>query len=61
MISDHADWNELRATITDTAAGEVWITHGEADALAHWCKGQGLKAKALHLVGYGDEDSEAAA
>ena len=34
---------------------------GEADALAHWCESQGLKAKALHLVGYGDEEEPGAA
>jgi putative mRNA 3-end processing factor len=58
VISDHADWRDLQATIRDTNAGEIWITHGEADALAHWCKSQGLDAKALHLVGYGDEAAE---
>ncbi|QGZ94576.1 ligase-associated DNA damage response exonuclease [Terricaulis silvestris] len=61
VISDHADWGDLRRTIKDTGAGEIWITHGEADALAHWCEGQGLKAKALHLVGYGDEGEPAGA
>jgi putative mRNA 3-end processing factor len=61
VISDHADWGDLQRTILDTGAGEIWITHGEADALAHWCEGQGLKAKALHLVGYGDEENETAA
>jgi putative mRNA 3-end processing factor len=61
VISDHADWCDLQRTIKDTGAGEIWITHGEADALAHWCQSEGLKAKALHLVGYGDEESERAA
>lgn len=61
VISDHADWPDLRRTILDTGAPEIWITHGEADALEHWCKGQGLRAKALHLVGYGDEEAEPAA
>lgn len=61
VISDHADWRDLQRTIADTGAGEIWITHGEADALAHWCQTQGLKAKALHLVGYGDEEEPAAA
>jgi putative mRNA 3-end processing factor len=61
VMSDHADWRDLQRTITETGAGEIWITHGEADALAHWCQGQGLKAKALHLVGYGDEEEPAAA
>lgn len=61
VISDHADWPDLQRTIKDTGAGEIWITHGEADALAHWCESQGLKAKALHLVGYGDEEETAGA
>ena len=61
VISDHADWPDLQRTILETGAGEIWITHGEADALAHWCQTQGLKAKALHLVGYGDEDEPGAA
>ena len=56
VISDHADWCDLQRTIKDTGAGEIWITHGEADALAHWCQGEGLDAKALHLIGYGDEE-----
>lgn len=61
VISDHADWRDLQRTILDTGAGEIWVTHGEADALAHWCGTQGLNAKALHLVGYGDEENEAGA
>jgi putative mRNA 3-end processing factor len=60
VISDHADWNDLRQTIKDTSAPEIWITHGEADALEHWCETQGLNANALHLVGYGDEEHESA-
>ena len=61
VLSDHADWCDLQRTIKDTGAREIWITHGEADALAYWCDTQGLKAKALHLVGYGDEDNEPSA
>lgn len=55
VVSDHADWDDLRRTIRETGAGEIWITHGEAEALAHWCGTAGLKAMPLHLVGYGDE------
>lgn len=55
VISDHADWDDLQATIRETGAGEVWVTHGEAEALVHWCATAGLRAKPLHLVGYGDE------
>jgi len=28
VISDHADWDGLTATIAATGAGEVWVTHG---------------------------------
>lgn len=58
VISDHADWNELRETICDTGAGEIWVTHGREDALVHWCKMEGLKASPLHLQGREDEELE---
>lgn len=58
VISDHADWDGLTATITATGAGEIWVTHGQEDALVHWCKSRGLRARPLDLVGYGEEESE---
>lgn len=61
VVSDHADWDELRRTILDTGAEEIWVTHGEEDALVHWCGTTGLKARPLRLVGYGDEGEEQAA
>ncbi|MGY4304311.1 putative mRNA 3-end processing factor [Bradyrhizobium sp. USDA 4369] len=62
VISDHADWDGLTATIAATGVGEVWVTHGQEDALVHWCRSKGLAARPLDLVGYGDEEeSEAAA
>lgn len=56
VISDHSDWDELTATIQDTGAEEIWVTHGAEDALIHWCRNQGLCAQALRLVGRGEED-----
>jgi putative mRNA 3-end processing factor len=56
VISDHADWEGLTATIAATGASEVWVTHGQEDALVHWCAARGLKARPLDIVGYGDED-----
>jgi putative mRNA 3-end processing factor len=61
VISDHADWDGLTATIAATGAGEVWVTHGQEDALVHWCTTRGLKARPLDLVGYGDEDDDTSA
>ena len=56
VISDHADWNGLTKTIKATGCSEVWVTHGQEDALVHWSQTQGLKARPLDIVGYGDEE-----
>jgi putative mRNA 3-end processing factor len=59
VISDHAGWDELCATILATGCAQLLVTHGEADALVHWAGTRGLAAKPLHLLGYGDEEAEA--
>jgi putative mRNA 3-end processing factor len=56
VISDHADWDGLTATIAATGAAEIWVTHGQEDALVHWSVTQGLRARPLDIVGYGEED-----
>ncbi len=56
VISDHADWDELTATIRELGPREVWVTHGREDALLHWCALERVPARALHLVGRDDED-----
>ena len=33
VISDHADWDELTRTMTETGAEEIWVTHGREEAL----------------------------
>jgi putative mRNA 3-end processing factor len=58
VISDHADWPDLQRTILETGCSELWVTHGQEDALVHWAAGAGLKARPLHMVGYGDEEGE---
>jgi putative mRNA 3-end processing factor len=55
VISDHADWDELTATIRETGAGEIWVTHGREEALVRWCELEGIVGRPLHLVGYEDE------
>jgi putative mRNA 3-end processing factor len=60
VISDHADWNSLTATIAATGASEIWVTHGQEDALVHWCATRGLKGRPLDIVGYGEEADESA-
>lgn len=56
VISDHADWDELTETLADVGAPEIWVTHGNEEALVHYATGQGYKAKALALLGYEDEE-----
>lgn len=56
ILSDHADWDELTDTLIEIAPKEVWVTHGREDALVHWCMTRQIKARALALVGYEDED-----
>jgi putative mRNA 3-end processing factor len=58
VISDHADWDELLATLAEVAAPEVWVTHGREEALVHAATGMGIKAQALDLVGYEEEDGQ---
>jgi putative mRNA 3-end processing factor len=56
IISDHADWDELTATVAELHPGELWITHGREEALARWAELNGVPARPLSLVGYEDED-----
>ncbi|MFG1422440.1 ligase-associated DNA damage response exonuclease [Roseixanthobacter liquoris] len=60
VISDHADWDGLTAAISATGCEEVWVTHGAEDALVHWAMTRQLRARPLHMVGYGEEENEAA-
>ena len=55
IISDHCDWDELTATISEINPAEVWVTHGREEALVRWCELQNIPARPLHLVGYEDE------
>ena len=56
ILSDHADWNELTATIAELRPQELWITHGREEALARWAELNGIAARPLAIVGYEDEE-----
>lgn len=58
ILSDHADWDELTATVREIAPGELWITHGRDDALARWAELEGVAARPLQLVGYDEGEGE---
>ncbi|MDE2198335.1 MAG: ligase-associated DNA damage response exonuclease [Rhodospirillales bacterium] len=55
VISDHADWDALNATLDEVGAGEVWVTHGREEALIHAAGLRGISGRALRLLGYGEE------
>ncbi len=57
IISDHADWDDLLTTIRQVGAPEIWVTHGAEEALIHAAGLMQVRARALRLVGYGDEDA----
>jgi putative mRNA 3-end processing factor len=58
VISDHCDWTELTTTLDEVRPGEVWITHGNEEALLRWCALKGQPARALSLVGYDQDEGE---
>jgi putative mRNA 3-end processing factor len=58
ILSDHADWDELVATIREVRPGELWITHGREEALLRWAEMEGVPARALELVGYEDDEDD---
>jgi putative mRNA 3-end processing factor len=47
VLSDHADWPGLLATVAATGARRVLTMHGYADVLARHLREQGLDAEAL--------------
>ncbi len=59
IISDHADWNELIDTITETECKKVLVTHGREDALVYYAQNiLGIEAQALSLYGLGEEEMD---
>jgi putative mRNA 3-end processing factor len=58
IISDHADWTELTATVEEIRPQELWITHGREEALARWAELKGIASRPLRLVGYEDDQED---
>jgi putative mRNA 3-end processing factor len=56
VISDHADWDELTATLDEVAADEIWVTHGREEALVHYAAKKGYRARALALAGFEEDE-----
>ena len=56
VISDHADWEELILTARELKPEELWITHGNEEALLRWAGLNNISATALEIAGYEDEE-----
>lgn len=54
-LSDHADWSELLATVADTGASRVLVTHGWSDAFARYLsETRGLETGTLRTAYEGE-------
>ncbi len=60
VLSDHADWPALLATIADTGASRVIATHGYAEPLARYLGESGLESGVMRTAwdGEGAADAE---
>jgi len=47
VLSDHADWNGLLASVRATGAERVYVTHGYTTSMTRWLNENGWKAEAL--------------
>ncbi|QDK45675.1 ligase-associated DNA damage response exonuclease [Bdellovibrio sp. ZAP7] len=56
-LSDHADWNELNQTITETDASTIYLTHGRTDVLQKYLQEQGKEVKLFHTEYEAEEEA----
>lgn len=47
ILSDHADWPALNATIAETGAERIFVTHGYTEIFARWLSEQGYQAQVV--------------
>lgn len=57
VMSDHADWPDLLATIAETKAQNIYVTHGYTDIFARYLNNAGWHAKVVPTE-FGGEDAE---
>lgn len=57
-LSDHADWDSLLATVAETGAERVYVTHGYAEQLARHLTERGVAAERWRTLYEGEPDAE---
>lgn len=62
VLSDHADWEGLLASIEATGAERIWATHGYTGPLVRWLRERGKEAAAVktHFESEKDDDAGSA-
>lgn len=54
VLSDHADWNQLKYAISATGAKKVYITSGYSSALSRWMEGIGIETHEVKTMFTGE-------
>jgi putative mRNA 3-end processing factor len=58
VLSDHADWKGLLASVKGSRARQVYVTHGSSDVLARYLREvEGISAEPLASSFRDDEDA----
>ena len=57
-LSDHADWDALVATVAETGAGRVFVTHGYSHELARYLGARGLDTHVWRTAFEGEPESQ---
>jgi putative mRNA 3-end processing factor len=55
VLSDHADWEELKTAVKASNAETVFVTHGYIEEFVRWLNENGYNAKSLKAQYFGDE------
>jgi putative mRNA 3-end processing factor len=56
VLSDHVDWTGLLATVKETGAEQVWVTHGFIDPVVRHLRELGLDAHGMTTAYEGEAD-----
>lgn len=56
ILSDHADWNQLRNTVIETGAKKVMLTHGYSSSFYRWLRDSGIETYELKTEFRGEMD-----
>ncbi|MEX2588887.1 MAG: ligase-associated DNA damage response exonuclease [Chitinophagales bacterium] len=56
ILSDHADWNQLKKAIINSEAEKVYLTHGYSSSLYRWLREEGVDVHEFQTKFKGEMD-----